>query len=109
MRKTPRRLGRVDLTEWPALASFFRGYLHQDAALEYVSLAAAFDAFWNDAADQERQRFLKEWERLTALLAGKPWGSVRQTVQAMGGAWLPGRQAGFSALQRAVQMQNRVP
>ena len=108
MSKTPHRRGRVDLAQWPALASFFRGYLHQDAALEHVSLAAAFDAFWNDAADQERQHFLQEWDRLTALLEGKPWGRVRQTVQAMGAAWLPGRQAGYSALQRAV-VRHRVP
>ncbi len=104
--KGPRRLDRA---QWPALTDFFRGYLHQDAATDHASPAAAFDAFWGDADDEERQRFLREWGALTTQLEGKAWGRVRQTLQRLGAVWLPGRQAGVSALQRAVHRQNRVP
>ena len=109
MSKTAKGPRRPDHARWPALTAFFRGYLHQDAALDHASLAAAFDTFWGDAADEERQRFLLEWGALTTELEGKAWGRVRQTLQALGAVWLPGRQVGFSALQRAVVRLSRLP
>ena len=109
MTKTAKGPRRFYHAQWPALTAFFRGYLHQDAALDHASPAAAFDAFWGDAGEDERQRFLQEWRALTTELEGKAWGRVRQTLQALGAAWLPGRLAGVNALQRAVQRQYRVP
>ena len=72
-------------------------------------MAAAFEAFWQDANEQERQQFLREWGALSAVIDGQAWGRVRQLAQSLGATWLPGRQAGFTTLQRAIGRQQSAP
>jgi hypothetical protein len=93
---------RLDLPQWPSLARFFRGYLHQDAAADHRSLESAFDQFWQDASHDEQRAFGSEWRALAARMRGQPWHKVQPLIAALGAQWLPRRGSGFAALVRHV-------
>ena len=65
---------------YPAVASFFRGYLHEDFLEVHGSLAAAVSAFIEDGDPAERQQLIEELESLTASLRGRPLREVRKFV-----------------------------
>ena len=88
----------LDSRQWPSLAAFFRGYLHQDAGDAHPTLEAAFDQFWGDASPAERTAFGAEWRSLTARTRGRPWRKVEPLVASLGAAWLPRAGSGFAAL-----------
>ena len=90
-------------SRWPALARFFRGYLHQDAGLEHRSVAAAFEQFWADASPGERDAFLAEWQAVRRSLTGRTWHRVEPVLLALGAAWLPGKGRLIHELTDAVQ------
>lgn len=87
---------------WPAIAAFFRGYLHQDAGLEHASIEAAFDQFWAEASADERAAFAKEWRVLSTRLGGRVWRRVEPVVSALGAAWVPGAGKGFRSLREHI-------
>ncbi len=93
----------LDARDWPRIAGFFRGYLHQDAAALHQSLEAAFDQFWDDTAAAERRMFAAEWQALAARTRGRPWRQVEPIVTALGAAWLPRAGSGFARLARHVE------
>ena len=109
MTRTPRNIEPIDRAASPALTAFFRGYLHEDAEREHRSMAAAFDAFWTEAGDEERRRFSDEWHALMAIAGTRSWARLRRVFEALGAAWMPGGRTGFSALQRSVREKGRVP
>ena len=106
MTSTSKTPGPIDRAAWPALTAFARGYLHEDAAHAHGSLAGAFEAFWADAADDERASLLEEWHAFLSLTQGHSWAHVRTMLQALGAAWMPAGRAAFVTLRRAVQRRD---
>ena len=92
----------LESRHWPSLASFFRGYLHQDAGALHQSIESAFDQFWGDASPEEQGAFAAEWRALVARTRGRPWRKVEPLVLSLGAAWLPRGGSGFAALIRHI-------
>ena len=61
---------------FPLIATFLRGYLHQDWAMDYESPQQARDVFLDDASSDERAEFVREAARLSTVLAHMPLGEV---------------------------------
>ena len=75
---------------FPAVAGFFRGYLHEHFLEVHGSLGAAVAAFVEDASPGERQQLIEELEALAASLRGRPLREVRHFVTAdLGSGWEP--------------------
>lgn len=72
--------------EYPVITAFVRGYLHQDAAAEYGSAAAAAQQFYRDADCTQIQRLHREWNefrrRHTSL------NDINKSLYWLGCAWL---------------------
>ncbi len=102
----PRSRG-LDVMAWPALAAFFRGYLHQDAGHEHGSVEVAFDQFWNDASSDERAAFAHQWRLFLARVEGRAWHRVERRLSPLGLAWMPQAGTGFSRLRRHIQERMR--
>ncbi len=98
----PLKKRALDDRTWPAVVQFFRGYLHQDAGAEHVSIEEAFAAFWRDASAAEREAFAAEWRTLTARLSGRAWHRVSGPLETLGLSWMPGGGGGFSRLRKQV-------
>lgn len=72
------------------VATFLRGYLHQDWAMDYESPQQARDAFLADASADERAEFGREAVRLEGVLAAMSLRDVRVLLtERLGGQWLP--------------------
>ena len=75
---------------YPAVAGFFRGYLHEDFLEVHGSLGAAVAAFIEDANAGERQQLIEELEALAASLRDRPLREVRKIVTGdLGSRWEP--------------------
>jgi hypothetical protein len=75
---------------YPAVAAFFRGYLHEDFLEVHGSLGAAVSAFIEDANPAERQQLIEELEALAASLRDRPLREVRKFVTGdLGSRWEP--------------------
>lgn len=61
---TNQSAGEISARDFPALRTFLRGYLHQDAADEYGSAEEAARQFCRDADTAQRTAVAEEWERL---------------------------------------------
>ncbi len=72
--------------EYPAIRAFVRGYLHEDAAAEYGSAAAAAQQFYRDADGTQIQKLHREWNefrcRHTTL------NDINHSLNGLGCAWL---------------------
>jgi hypothetical protein len=80
----------VEPARYPALASFLRGYLHEDFATEHGSPAAAAAAFRQAATPTERRRLASDWARFRSGTQGLLFREVvRQLTQELGSAWAP--------------------
>lgn len=88
----------MEADEFPMLAQFAAGYLHEDFALEHKTAAGARDAFWRDASAAERKAFIEELERFRARWEAQPWSEVRAAFAALGGAWAPASRAALLGL-----------
>ena len=71
--------------EFHALREFLRGYLHQDAAVEYGSARNAANAFLDDADAGQVDELRAEWARFLTL--HKTVESVNKEIQKLGAAW----------------------
>ena len=79
---------RIDPKEYAALVNFLRGYLHQDAATEHGSAAAAARAFRKDADERETIIVRTELERLLSATEGLPFSQLQRMLeQDLGSAW----------------------
>ncbi len=86
---TSRTRPRLSVGEVPVLTTFIRGYLHQDALVEYGSARAAMEAFCQDASASERQALLGEAERVLTW-GGRPgMRQVRRQLEQLGSSWTP--------------------
>ena len=80
----------LNALEFPALAAFLKGYLHQDFPDEHGSVAAAVAAFCRDASPHERRQAATELARLVGLAEALPLRAVGQFVtRDLGSAWSP--------------------
>jgi hypothetical protein len=76
---------------YPALRSFCRGYLHEDALAEYGSAAGAVAAFRADASAKEQRALEADWRRFAADTADWPLDRLSSHFAgALGAAWAPG-------------------
>ena len=74
--------------EYAALANFLRGYLHQDAAVEYGSPAAAARGFRRDADEREAAVVHAEIDRLLHSTRHLPFSELARILEHdLGSAW----------------------
>ena len=80
--------GRRD--EFQALASFVRGYLHEDLPTVHGSVRAAAAAFCADASPDERRQLADEVAALMAIKGGSSVRNLRRFVSKdLGLSWRP--------------------
>jgi CdiI immunity protein len=77
----------IDAREYAALTRFLRGYLHQDAAVEYGSAPAAAQQFRKDADEGETAVVHSELERLLAETSALSIADLNRALQQLGSAW----------------------
>ncbi|HKR31634.1 MAG TPA: contact-dependent growth inhibition system immunity protein [Terriglobales bacterium] len=77
----------IDAGEYAALTRFLRGYLHQDAVVEYGSASAAAQQFRKDADERETAVVHSELERLLAETSTLSIADLNRAFQQLGGAW----------------------
>ena len=77
----------VDPAEYAALASFLRGYLHQDAALEYGSPSTAARQFRKDADERETSVVHSELDRLLSEMHSLPMSNLLRALEDLGSSW----------------------
>ena len=81
--------------QFPRLAEFSQGYLHQDFLDEYGSVESAASAYLSDASPSEVRQLKAEWEKLLALArehAPTPSTQllkIRKTMVELGSSWRP--------------------
>jgi hypothetical protein len=80
---------RIDRGDFPQLAEFAAGYLHQDYRAEHNTPAGARDAFLKVADHAERQRFARDVQRFLDATSAASWDDVREAWAALGAAWMP--------------------
>ena len=88
----------MSANEFPVLAQFAAGYLHEDFVLEHKTPAGAREAFLRDANATERAAFAKEAARYCADADDVPWADVRASFESLGGAWRPASRAALLGL-----------
>ena len=72
------------------VATFLRGYLHQDWAMDYESPQQARDVFLADASRDERAEYAREAARLARLMSAMPLRDVTLLLtDRLGGQWMP--------------------
>ncbi|MEQ1898011.1 MAG: contact-dependent growth inhibition system immunity protein [Vicinamibacterales bacterium] len=76
--------------EFPALAGFVRGYLHQDFPEVHGSIVAAAAAFCADAGAEERRQLAVELEALSNHDISRSSRQLRRFVVGdLGSGWTP--------------------
>ncbi|MEO6396904.1 MAG: contact-dependent growth inhibition system immunity protein [Tepidiformaceae bacterium] len=94
---------RPTARQYPALARFLDGYLHQDFRAEHRTARAAVTAFIRDATDAEVRRVALEFDRSMAAIADWPWDERRDALSRVGGAWRPATVAELAAIQAVLR------
>ena len=78
---------QIDPAEYAALSNFLRGYLHQDAAVEYGSPATAARQFRKDADERETAVVHSELERLLSEAARLSASDLSRMLETLGSSW----------------------
>lgn len=93
--------------EFPALASFVRGYLHEDFLEVHGSALAAAAAFCADATEDERRQLAQELAALVRVAAGRPVRDLRRFItRDLGSRWDPASPRELAALLDLVRAAN---
>jgi len=100
MKRNSEKTQSVSVADYPRLAEFFNGYLHEDFRDEYGSPVAAAQAYCNDASHQEVVEAHNEWTRLRKNLEGQSISKWHETLRGLGGAWRPQLQEDLLALDQ---------
>ncbi len=80
---------RIAPEDFPALAQFLAGYLHQDFPAIHGTPQAALIAFRAEATIKERRAFAVDAQRFLAATATLSWPAMKRALAALGGAWAP--------------------
>ena len=91
---------------FPALVSFLRGYLHQDAIIVHGGAQAAARAFVHDSDPQLCAEVAADAQRLWALLANRPLAEINEALAKLGAYW---EFASIQELQRTFAVFGSVP
>jgi len=75
--------------DFPALRTFFEGYLHQDFRDEYGSALGAVQAFQRDASDSDVKAVRQEWNVWRTALDQASSEEIAKAVRQLGSAWRP--------------------
>lgn len=95
---------RLDPLQFPRLAAFFRGYLHEDFPVEHGTAKQAAEAFRKDASRDDREGLAREIDALMRLTRDVPGASIRTFVtRALGCRWQPASVAALAALLRSIR------
>jgi hypothetical protein len=89
--------------EYSALTTFLRGYLHQDAAIEYGSPAAAARQFRRDADERETSIVHSELDRLLSETVSLPISSLARVLEDLGSSWHFGSREDIERLRDALK------
>ena len=100
-RKSGKDDRKVRPEDFPALAQFFGGYLHQDFLLDHGSAPAAARSFRADASPDEARAVDDELDRLLILTERWTVTQIRRFLKSLGAAWLPSTRADLEALRSA--------
>src|SRR6476659_8135982 len=100
-RKSDKNERKVKPEDFPALAQFFGGYLHQDFLLDHGSAPAAARSFRADALPDEARAVDDELDRLLILTERWTVTQIRRFLKSLGAAWLPSSRADLEALRSA--------
>ena len=100
-RKSGKDERKVRPEDFPALAQFFGGYLHQDFLLEHGSAPAAARSFRADASPDEARAVDDELDRLLAMTERWTVTQIRRFLKSLGAAWLPSTRADLETLRSA--------
>ena len=92
---------KVRPEDFPALAQFFGGYLHQDFLLDHGSAPAAARSFRANASPDEARAVDDELDRLLILTERWTVTQIRRFLKSLGAAWLPSSRADLEALRSA--------
>ena len=100
-RKSGKDDRKVRPEDFPALAQFFGGYLHQDFLLDHGSAPAAARSFRADASPEEARAVDDDLDRLLILTERWTVTQIRRFLKSLGAAWLPSSRADLEALRSA--------
>ena len=100
-RKSGKDDRKVRPEDFPALAQFFGGDLHQDFLLDHGSAPAAARSFRADASPDEARAVDDELDRLLILTERWTVTQIRRFLKSLGAAWLPSSRADLEALRSA--------
>lgn len=89
----------LSAADYPALASFFSGYLHEDFVEEHGSPSHARRAFEQDASPDERTQWAREAAAFLEAAAAFPFDRVLDFLRRdLGAAWRPANLADLERL-----------
>lgn len=89
-RRHPRPAPEITRGAFPMLATFLRGYLHEDWGLDYETAQDARNDFLRDASPEERREFLRECEIFHERTTHLTWEDMRRVLsESLGSAWSP--------------------
>jgi hypothetical protein len=71
--------------QFPSIREFVRGYLHEDARVEYGSAEGAAKAWIEDAGAAARKKIKAEWAKFAS--ANKTIESVNSALAKLGAKW----------------------
>ncbi len=95
-------------SDFPALRSFLRGYLHEDFPEVHGSAVAAATAFCADAGPDERRQLAHELEALVKLAASQPARDLQRFItRDLGSRWKPASRDEIVELLDAVRHDPR--
>lgn len=84
----------LDPNDFPVLADFLVGYLHQDFLDDFESPEAAVADFLSSADEGERRALVQDWRSFRSTVQGWPFEAVVEALtEDLGSGWQPLNQA----------------
>ena len=77
----------IDPSQYGALSYFLRGYLHQDAVVEYGSSIGAAQAFRKDADERETIVVRSQLDHLLSVTAKSTDSELEKIIAVLGSSW----------------------
>ena len=96
--------------DYPSLAQFLLGYLHQDFRLEYLDPREAAAAFAREASPEQRTRVAAEFRRLLEVTAGWRFERLCRALRRdLGMAWQPPSRVALRRLLAEIEHATKGP
>lgn len=78
---------KIDPSDFPHLAEFARGYLHQDLIPEHGSATKAAKAYLHDLSPSNRKKAADEAFRFRGLVQNWMSSEANAAISKLGGSW----------------------